>query len=255
MQTTNLKPTILVSFFSVLVMFALYFLTEARFFGDNPVGQGSNFNEPSIVPQPYAFAIWGVIYLFLLMFPLYQYTWRDNGDALWKQVHYWFSANVIANGVWLAAASMDWLIITTFIILFMLVSLYKINELLIKIRVNDGGVNYWTEQFGFSVYFAWITLASALNITAALVFYQWDGFGLGDIPWSVAILSVAALIAGVVYLKYKDVAYAGVIIWAFIALVVKHITDNPVLGYLSIAVAAIFGILVLLESRRKLVSK
>lgn len=252
MKTTNLKSTIAFSFLCIGIMYLLYGLTNARFFGDNPVGQGGSFEAPSIVPEPYAFAIWGLIYTGITIFPIYQWVKRPEGDPLWKKVHYWFSANVVANGLWLAAASLDWLWISVSIIVFMLVSLYQINNLLIKIRKSEPSLNYWPEKFVFSVYFAWITLATALNITAALVYYQWGGFGLGDLPWSVAILSVAALIAGTVFWKYKDIAYAGVVIWAFIALVVKHFGSNPTLGYLSIVVVAIFGLFVIVESRRRL---
>lgn len=244
-NSTNLKPTLLFSILSVIIMFLLYGLTEAGFFGDNPVGQGSNFNTPKIVPQPYAFSIWGLIYTGLIIFPIYQWFKRQSGHHLWKRVHIWFSINAVANGLWLATASLDWLIITVLIMIFMLISLYEINRLLVEISKTDGALSYWPEKFVFSVYFAWITLASALNITAALVFYKWDGFGLGDIPWSVAILSVAALIAGATFWKYKDVAYAGVVIWAFIALVVKHLGDNPVLAYLSIGVIIIYILLII----------
>ena len=248
-NTTNLKSSILFSFLSVGIMFLLYGLTQARFFGDNPVGQGGNFNAPLIVPEPYAFAIWGLIYTGLIVFPIYQWFKRQEGHSLWKQMHIWFSMNVVANGLWLAAASLDWLVVSVSIIFFMLITLYKINQLLIQISQSDGAIDYWPEKFVFSVYFGWITLASALNITAALVFYNWDGFGLGDIPWSIAILVVAALIAGVVSWKYKDVAYAGVVIWAFVALVVKHLSSNPILAYLSIAVVVIYFVLVVVMKK------
>lgn len=242
-KTIDLKPSILLSFLCVGIMFFLYGLTQAGFFGDNPVGQGSNFNVPSIVPQPYAFAIWGVIYTGLVVFPIYQWFKRQSGSPLWKKMHSWFCVNVILNGLWLAAASLDWLVITVAIMLIMLVTLYQINTLLINIRKDDNGLSYWPEKFVFSVYFAWITLATALNITAALVYYNWSGFNLGDIPWSFAILSVTALIAGVIFWKYKDVAFAGVVLWAFIALVVKHMGVNPILAYLSIGVITIFILL------------
>lgn len=223
-------------------MFLLFGLTERGFFGDNPVGQGTSFDQPSIVPAGYAFSIWGIIYLGLLVFPIYQWFTHKEGHALWKSVHYWFCANVIANGLWLVGASLDWLVITTAIILFMLISLIKINDLLIKIKAEGGDVNYGFERFVFSVYFAWITLASALNITAALVFYQWDGFGIDDTTWSVIILVVAALIAAVVFNKYKELPYAGVVVWAFAALIVKHYGANDTIAYLSIAIVIIYSI-------------
>lgn len=248
-KNINLKSSILLSFLSVGVMFLLYGLTEAGYFGDNQVGQGSNFNVPTIVPQPYAFAIWGVIYTGLIVFPIYQWFKRQTGNPLWKKMHVWFAINAVLNGLWLAAASLDWLVITVVIMLLMLVTLYQINNLLVTISKDSDALSYWPEKFVFSVYFAWITLATALNVTAALVFYNWSGFSLGDIPWSVAILCVASLIAGVTFWKYKDAAYAGVVIWAFVALVVKHMGTNPILAYLSIGVVGVFVLLIVLGVR------
>ena len=120
-ETTNLSSNILLSFLSVGFMFLLYGLTEAGFFGNNPVGQGSNFNVPTIVPEPYAFSIWGVIYLGLLIFPIYQWFKRRTSDPLWQKVHGLYAINVFANGVWLAAASYDWLIVTVIIMLLLLI--------------------------------------------------------------------------------------------------------------------------------------
>lgn len=251
MKSINLKPTIATSFLCVGIMYLLYFLTQAKYFGDNPVGQGTNFDTPLIVPEPYAFAIWGVIYTGLTIFPIYQWFKRSEGHPLWKKVHYWFSANVIVNGLWLAAASMDWMVTTVVLIVFMLVTLYKINEYIREID-QAGDSSYWPEKFVFSIYFAWITLATALNITAALVFYNWSGFGIDGLVWSNLILIVAAMIAAAVFFKYKDGAYAGVVVWAFIALVVKHISANPSIAYLSIGVAIIFAAFVFLGTKQRL---
>lgn len=236
---------------AMIIMLILYFLTYFGWMGDNPVGQTPTYENPLIVPAPYAFSIWSIIYTGLIAFPIYQLVKKKQDHDLWKSVRIWYALNVIGNGLWLVLASYNWLWMSLAIITFMLVSLYKINALLIRIKAEGGEVNFWGERLVFSLYFAWITLATALNVSAALSFYQWDGFGISDLTWAIIILPIIALIATAVVLKYKDIGYAAVVIWAFIALVVKHWEAYPILAYISIGVIIWFTGLMVLSGKKK----
>lgn len=244
------RSSIYLSLAALALLFVLYFLSSLGMLGDSPVGQTAVDTEPLIVPAGYAFAIWGVIYIGLIVFPIYQLIKKKDSHPLWHQVRIWYSLNVVANGLWLAFASYNWLWTTVLIISFMLVSLYRINQLLLQIEASDAPINFWTERLVFSLYFAWITLATALNISAALNFYDWNGFGLSDATWSLIILPIVAAIASVVFWKYRDRAYASVVIWAFIALVVKHWEAFPMLAYVAIAVIVLFVAYILLGGRK-----
>lgn len=221
-------------------MIILYGLTSAGLMGQNPVGQTSSYQNPLIVPSGYAFAIWSIIYLGIIVFPFYQWLYRKQGLVLWSKLHLWYSGNVLANGMWLVAASYDWLWLSLVIIVFMLISLIKINDTLIELDKQKANINFWCERAVFSIYFAWITLATALNVSAALSFYQWDGFGISQEIWSLIILPIVALIAGLVFRKYRDAFYAGVVVWAFVALVVRHYDTGSSIAILSGVIALVF---------------
>ena len=246
----NQKQSILLSIGAVIIMLVLYFASERGMFGDNPVGQTGSYNEPLVVPAGYAFAIWGIIYLGIIALPIYHWIKRQEGHELWIPFRYWFSLNVICNGLWLAFASMDWLWTTVGIILVMLVSLYQMRILLKRMQVDEVQLSYWFEQFVVHIYFAWITLATALNISAALNFYQWSGFGISELTWALIILPIAAIIAGLVFRKFRDRAYALVVVWAFVALFIKHIDSYPSIAYLGVAVVVIFSVIAILGNRK-----
>jgi hypothetical protein len=231
-------------------MFVLYFGTQNAWFGANPVGRTGNYNEPLIVPQPYAFAIWGIIYLGITALPIYQWFNRREGHQLWFSFRAWFSLNVIFNGLWLVAASYDWLWISVGIIVFMLVSLYNMRAILAKLEAAQVSINYWLEALVIHMYMAWITLATVLNVSAALSMYEWQGFGQTELFWSLLILTIAAFIGWLVFNKYRDRAFAGVIVWAFVALIVKHLEPFPPIAYLSIGVVVLFGMLMVLPRQR-----
>ena len=244
------RNTLLISFGGLIILLILYTLTTLGYMGDNPVGNTGNYIEPLVVPAGYAFSVWGPIYLALIAFPIFQWFQRQKGHELWKEIRLWYAFNVVCNGLWLVFASYDWQWTTVAIIIFMLYSLYKINALLTQIKTDGGEVNFWAERLGFSMYFAWITLATALNISSALSFYAWSGWGISELVWAVVILSVAAGITAAVFWKYKDLAYAAVVIWAFAALIVKHLDSQPVLLWLSAAVIVLFVALIVFIQQR-----
>ncbi|MFT6000486.1 MAG: benzodiazapine receptor [Neolewinella sp.] len=230
----------------MLVMLALYTLNATGNFGPNPIGTTSTATNPMIVPAPYAFAIWAPIYTGLIVFPIFQLFKKRENHPAWVPLRQWFAANVVANGAWLAAASYDWQWVTVGIIVFMLVSLFRINELLRTIEAANADRSYLLERLVFSLYFAWITLATVLNVSSALHFYGWDGFGISEVTWTIIMIIIAAAIAGYTSRRYRDVAFAGVVVWAFIALAMKHFeAGTQVLGMVAGAVAVIFaGIMV-----------
>lgn len=237
----------------MLVMLVLYTLNATGQLGPNPIGTTSNATAPLIVPASYAFAIWGPIYIGLIVFPIYQLVKNRDNHPAWVELRGWYAANVVANGLWLAASSYDMQWTTVGIIVFMLFSLFRINQLLVRIAVSGAEVAYWPERFVFSIYFAWITLATVLNVASALTFYGWDGLGVTEVNWTILMITVAALIAGFTSRRYRDVAYAGVVVWAFVALTLKHWgAGTQVLAYVAGGVVLLFLGLMLVNARARL---
>ncbi len=243
------RSTAFIALGSVIIFLILYFLTNAGFFGENVIGEAGIGTGPLIVPAGYAFSIWGVIYLGLIAFPIYQLFVKKERHILWDKIRIAFSINLIANGLWLVVASYNWLWISVGVMLVLLILLILIKEWLVSIQKDGGEVNFLAESFVFSAYYAWITIAAALNISAALKFYNWNGFGIDEVSWTLIILTVAAAIAAWVFLKYRDNVYAGVVIWAFVAIVVRHIQANPSIAYLAIGVNIVFLALIINKER------
>lgn len=239
----------------MLTMLALYALNASGNLGPNPIGTTSTATNPLIVPAPYAFAIWAPIYTGLIIFPIFQLIKKRENHPAWIALRQWFAANAVANGVWLAFASYDWQWLTVVVIVFMLVSLFRINQLLRTIEAANVDRNYWLERLVFSLYFAWITLATVLNVSSALHFYGWGGFGISEVTWTIVMIVIAAAIAGYTSRRYRDVAYAGVVVWAFIALALKHFeAGTQVLGMLAGAVAVVFAGIMVWNARGRVVA-
>jgi|TARA_B110000046_G_scaffold167037_1_gene184406 benzodiazapine receptor len=243
MILTN-KKTLFFSFIGLIVLLTLYTMTLYGFFGPHPIGTTDTSTRPLIVPQGFAFSIWGLIYTGLIAFPIYQLIKRKE-TYQWYSLRIWYSLNVILNGLWLVFASYDWLWMTVIIILMMLTSLVKIDHQIREMKKEKIEINYWMESFVFSVYFGWVTVATILNVAAALKFYQWNGWGIPELYWSLIILSVAAVIFVKLFRWYRDQAFISVGAWAFWALTLRHWGGLPILAYFSLAIMILFILLII----------
>jgi hypothetical protein len=100
-------------------------------------------------------------------------------------------------------------------------------------------------QLPFSVYLGWITIATIADVSATLVSLKWDGFGIGPETWAILIILIALVIAILMAVRRRDVAYELVIIWAFIGIAVNQSSNQNIAIMISICVIVILVALVL----------
>jgi hypothetical protein len=91
----------------------------------------------------------------------------------------------------------------------------------------------------FSVYLGWITIAAIANVASALVFINWNGFGLSPETWAVTALMVALVITLAVIVTRRDIAYSLVIVWALGGIAVKQNASQNIVTTVEIAIAVI----------------
>jgi hypothetical protein len=209
-------------------------------------------NIPNLfVPAGITFAIWGVIYILIIIFSIY--LGRDflkiekTTKPFIEKVSYFFIIASIANILWIFLWHYEQVLLSLIAMILLFVSL-----LAIYLRLNIGieKVSIKDKLFihvPISVYIGWITVATIANVTAVLVTINWDGFGLSEDVWTILVIVVAMIITILVLLKRKDYAYSGVIIWALLGIYLKRITDDPIFGEKTqIAYTAAVAIIIIL---------
>ena len=94
-------------------------------FDGRSVGDVSDKYNTLIAPAGYAFSIWGVIYLMLIMFVGYQWYsyYKLKQDAEIRQTGIWLSLANIANGLWIVAWLSEAMGLSVLLIFTLLVSL------------------------------------------------------------------------------------------------------------------------------------
>jgi translocator protein len=210
--------------------------------GGRNTAQVSNSFPTLITPAGYVFSIWGIIYLLLGVFVVYQAFPSQKGKIFQSRIGWLFVLSCIANIVWLFLWQSEFLIVTVPVMFLLLASL-----ILIYIRLGIGRNNApFMEKLAvyapFSVYLGWISIASIANVATTFVSYNWTGFGLSDQVWAALIVVMVLIITTLVIATRRDIAYTLVIIWALVGIGVNH-SSNQAVFYLTEISALIVAVL------------
>lgn len=251
MAVSNKKryAIIIINTIAYVVMIAVNILANMLPIGGKTTGEISALYPNLFTPAPYTFGIWGVIYVLLALFVLYQFglfgSKRDSHRAaLLRDIGLLFALSSVANALWLVAWHYGQIATSVLLMLFLLITLIAINT---RLRGREKNFKEWFfVRLPFSIYFGWITVATIANITTLLVALEWDGFGLSDQVWTVIVLALGTLIAATVTIKQQSIAYALAVIWAYVGILVQHLSADGFDGaYPAIIITASVGIALL----------
>lgn len=225
--------------FAYVAMVVVNFLANGLPINNRSTGAISDAYPNLFAPAGPAFAIWGLIYLLLGGYVLYQFVNKNEKiEELLKKINPFFIATSLANISWIFAWHYDYIGLSVLIMATLLILLIKIADILRTEQFSSlEKLFIWTP---FSVYFGWITVAAIANITVFLVSIGWNGFGITDFVWTSIILLIGALIGILRMNKDKNIAYGMVLVWAYSWILFKHLSVSGFDGqYPSIIVTVI----------------
>jgi hypothetical protein len=199
-------------------------------------GEISDRFDVYFVPAGYVFSIWGVIYLGLIAFAIYQAlpSQRDNPRLI--RVGYLFALSCVANIAWLFLWHYELFPLTLIAMVALLGLLIGIYTRLGIGREEAPAAEQWLVRLPFSIYLGWVSVATIANVTSLLDYLGWNGWGISEVAWTMVMLVIGAGLTTVVSLSRRDVAYALVIVWAFVGIAVKH-TGTPTVAITAVVAA------------------
>lgn len=210
-------------------------------------------------PAEITFSVWGLIYLLLLAFTLYQAgTFKKYVPGCYsiaKRFGPLFILSSFFNITWVFCWHYYLIGLSLLCMLGLLVTLGIIYAQLARSPLSREEVLF--VQIPFSTYFGWINIATIANVSAALIGVGWKGFGLSDTFWTVVMLLIGMCIGLSVILFRRDPAYGLILVWAYIGIFIKHVsTDGFVGAYPAIIwTAALGGAVLLIASVWALIRK
>ncbi len=185
-------------------------------------GEISDRFQVYFVPAGYVFAIWGVIYLALIGYSVYQALPSQRDNPRLQRSGWLYVVSCAANIAWLFLWHYEffvWTLVAMGALLLCLIAIY----LTLGIgRCRTSAAGMWLTHVPFSLYLGWITVATIANATSLLDYLHWDRWGLAPEWWAVIMLAVATAITLLIRLTRGEVVYLAVIVWAFAGIAVKH---------------------------------
>jgi len=222
------KKLALLNLLSVILVIAVNYISQAIRINETTIGEVSNKYFNLFTPAGYAFAIWGLIFLGLLAYGIFQvrraYFSQKKSEFI-EQTGYWFILANLLNCTWVFAFAYEYTGLSVLIMLGILFSLIKI--------ILNTNMEKWDapiEIIAFvwwpiCIYSGWIAVATIANIAAYLAKLNWDGGFLSEATWTIVMIGIATILNLIMIYKRNMREFAAVGVWALIAIYVRH-KDN-----------------------------
>ena len=188
--------------------------------------------DPPVQPAGYAFGIWGLIYLWLLIGTGFGLL-RRGDDPDWEAMRPPLFASLALGAGWLPLAQVSPGAATVLIWLMLggaLLSLFRV-----------GDTDRWLQQAPVAIYAGWLTAASAVSIGLMLGGYGW----LPETLAALVALGIGLALALVAqYRLHRAPEYGLTVIWALVAVIVANWQplNIAVAGLAAIGIAAILAL-------------
>lgn len=168
-------------------------------------------------PAGYVFSIWGVIYLGMISFSVYQFVSKTEVS---DKTNAAFILSNFANAAWIFAWHFQLVYVSVLIMLVLLFSLIYVYKTLPSLSLKGS----LAAKLPISIYLGWISVATIANIAAALYVANWNGFGIEHATWSIIMIAVASVLGLVMLYRNKDIAFAAVLVWSFFGIYNKFVS-------------------------------
>jgi len=234
---------------SYLVMITVNALANILPINGVNTGEASARYDTLFTPAGYTFGIWGVIYLLLAVYVLFQFLPPKQGTAgkangVANKVGVMFILSSLLNAGWIFAWHYNHITVSLGVMLLLLLSVMRAAWLL---REPHGNTREdITLRIPFGVYFGWITVATIANASVWLVSRHWDGFGLAPEWWTVIILAVGVAIISVTMYRIRCASYGLTGLWAYTGILMRHLTGEYAGLYPQITTAVMYSLVILL---------
>jgi hypothetical protein len=195
-----------------------------------------------IAPAGPAFSIWSVIYAGLLAYAVWQFLPRQAASPRQRRLGYPIAVTLLLNAAWILSVQAGLLAVSAVVILLLLAALLVTFVLAVRTRRRgQSWVQSVVVDSTVGLYLGWVCVATAANLTSALMVAGFDGFGWAPDAWGCAVVIVAGL-AGLALAVYGGgrLAPTAALAWGLAWVAVSRTTGelvSPPVASVAIGVA------------------
>lgn len=210
-------------------------LANALPLNNQTTGEISDRFDVYFVPAGYVFSIWGLIYIGISAYAIYQALPGQRDNPRLAGIGYLFVGSSAANIAWLFLWHYEQFALTLIAMFALLLFLIAIYLRLRRAPAQNARVETWVVDLPFSIYLGWISVATISNVTSVLDFYNWDGWGISPLAWTVIMIAAATGLAIAMLETQKDWVYVLVVVWALVGIAVQNVGVTLVVASALIA--------------------
>lgn len=207
---------------------------------------------PSLfTPAGFTFSIWGLIYLALLVFVVWQALPAQRDSARLAGLSVYFKVNCLANAVWIVVWHYDFLALSLIVMFVILATLVLIYRELIPDIDSATFLEHLVLYLPFSLYSGWIAVATIANASVLQTGNGWDGVFLTSVQWTLVKIALAGAIGTTVIIRFRDPVFATAIAWAAYGISVMQ-SATPAVSGAATTLSLLMMILVVKEGASRL---
>lgn len=208
---------------------AVNFMAATGKFGGVSVELISDKYPTPITPAGFAFTIWSLIYLGLLIFSIYQFV--GNNLSRFRSIRSLYILSCALNCGWIFFWVQERIDVSFVIIAALFLVLFIINS---RTSSPKNYAEYWSVKAPFGLYFGWVTAATLVNLAVLLSSINRP---ISSIVGAQFILAAAAM-GILIRVKFTNYLYPLAIAWAATGIAVKQSGDTWIVVASAAAVVA-----------------
>jgi len=245
----------------VLAVIIWNYWTTVNGFRGRTVGGMSDAYRTLFTPASYAFSIWGLIFLGLVVNAGYQ-LWlafsaraeqADSESAIGRhratyfaRLGPWLIATNLANGLWvvlwLSEQTAASVIVLSAMFVFLNMAMRRLDMETWDAPLEVIALVWWP----IVTYAGWVTVAVLANLSAFLAKH---GVVRGDsVGWAIAMISVATVVNLALVWRRNLREHALVAIWALVAVAVRNAEGASSVRWSALGAAMLLGVAVLFHA-------
>lgn len=194
-------------------------------------------NPTPLTPANYVFSIWSLIYLLLFAFTIWQ--WNKDEFRL-NQLAPWYVLAAIANSAWIFAWHYQQLELSLIFMVTLLLALIQTYRITYSTRPQRFSISNWFSQIPFSIYLAWVSVATVINVIVVLNSWNIGNLGIANSIWAVGLLIIVALLGLAFLWQNQDIFFGLVLVWALVGIYQQNYGQAIEVGSVLVATSLFF---------------
>lgn len=189
--------------------------------------------DPPIQPAGYAFAIWGLIYGWLVVSAVYGVV-RHADTTAWNRARWPLILSLGAGTPWLAVANASavWATVLIFVM--------AASAIAALLRTPSGDI--WLYKVPVGIYAGWLTAASFVSLGSTSAGY---GIATDALGWAYIGIIGALVVAVAVLVRANAPSYGLTVVWALFAIIVANgIQTWTVSALAGVGILVLIGLIV-----------